>query len=60
MKDSDDQNTLQRHVDTMLKWADQWQLEFNHDKCVSMAINNKEGSSRKYRMKGVEIKQSRV
>ena len=57
MKDSDDQNTFQRDVDTMLKWADQWQLEFNPDKCMSMSINNKEGSNRTYRMKDVELKQ---
>ena len=45
MKDSDDQNTLQRDVATMLKWADEWDLEFHPDKCVSVSINNKEGGT---------------
>ena len=57
MKDSDDQNPLQRDIDTMLKWADQWQSEFHPDRCVSMPINNKEGSNRTYRIKDVELKQ---
>ena len=57
MKDSDDKNTLQRDVDTMLKCADQWRLEFHPDKCVSLSINNKEGSNRTCRMKDIELKQ---
>ena len=54
IKDSDDQNTLQKDVDTMSKWADQWQLDFHPDKCVLMSINNKEGSNRTYRMKDLK------
>ena len=34
---------LQDDINTMLQWADKWQLEFHPDKCVSMAINNKDG-----------------
>ena len=34
----------------MLKWADQWQLEFHPDKCVKMSINNKELENRTYNM----------
>ena len=41
IKGPDDQKILQDDINTMLQWADKWQLEFHPDKCVSMAINNK-------------------
>ena len=51
IKCPDDQKILQDDINTMLQWADKWQLEFHPDKCVSMAINNKEGRNWKYNMK---------
>ena len=59
IKCPDDQKILQDDRNTMLQWADKWQLELHPDKCVSMAINNKEGRNWKYNMKEIELKQSR-
>ena len=59
IKGPDDQKILQDDINTMLQWADKWQLEFHPDKCLSMAINNKEGRDWKYNMKEIELKQSR-
>ena len=56
IKCPDDQKILQDDINTMLQWADKWQLEFDPDKCVSMAINNKEGRNWKYNMKEIELK----
>ena len=59
IKCPDDQKILQDDINTMLQWADKWQLEFHPDKCVSMPINNKEGRNLKYNMKEIELKQLR-
>ena len=40
----------------MLKWADQWQLEFHPDKCVKMSINNKELENRTYNMDDIILR----
>ena len=36
-----DEVILQEDINEMLKWADQWQLEFHPDKCVKMSINKR-------------------
>ena len=56
IKEPDDQGILYDDVDTMIKWADYWQLEFDSDRCVTKSIN-KEGSIRTYGMNEVELKQ---
>ena len=37
----DDRNALQRDIDSLLKWADVWQAQFNATKCKVMHIGRK-------------------
>ena len=32
----EDEETLQKDINEMLKWADKWQLEFHPDKCKNV------------------------
>ena len=56
IRSEDDRETLQKDINTMLEWANKWQLEFHPDKCVSMSINNKEDQPRTYKMKETTLK----
>ena len=56
IRSEDDRETLQKDINTMLEWANKWQLEFHLDKCVSMSINNKEDQPRTYKMKETTLK----
>ena len=56
IRSEDDRETLQKDINTMLEWANKWQLEFHPDKCVSMSINNKEDQPRMYKMKETTLK----
>ena len=51
-----DEVILQEDINEMMKWADQWQLEFHPDKCVKMSINNKELENRTYNMDDVILR----
>ena len=51
-----DEVILQEDINEMVKWADQWQLEFHPDKCVKMSINNKELENRTYNMDDVILR----
>ena len=54
---SDDHTILQNDINTMLDWADKWQLQFYPDKCVSMPINSKTNHNEPYEMHTTELKQ---
>ena len=47
---------LQEDINEMLKWVDQWQLEFHPDKYVKMSINNKELENRTYNMDDIVLR----
>ena len=51
-----DEVILQKDINEMVKWADQWQLEFHPDKCVKMSVNNKEFENRTYNMDDVILR----
>ena len=53
---SDDHTILQNDINTMLDWADKWQLQFHPDKCVSMSINSKTNQNEPYEMHTTELK----
>ena len=57
IKGSDDHTTLQNDINTMLDWANKWQLQFHPDKCVSMYINTKTNHIEPYKMHATELKQ---
>ena len=57
IKSADDRKTLQDDINTMLNWADKWQLEFHPDKCVSMSINNNGEQTGTYEIKNMALKQ---
>ena len=55
IKGSDDHTILQNDINTMLDWADEWQLQFHPNKCVSMSINTNHNEPHK--MHTTELKQ---
>ena len=57
IKGHDDHDILQEDINTMLSWAEKWQLEFHPDKCVSMAINRGTKTKEIYRMHNTELRQ---
>ena len=58
MKGHDDHDIIQEDINTMLSWAEKWQLEFHPDKCVSMAINRRTKTKEIYRMHNTELRQA--
>ena len=52
----EDEVILQEDINEMLKWADQWKLEFHPDKCVKMSIHNKELENRTYKMHDIILR----
>ena len=52
----EDEEILQKDINEMLKLADKWQLEFHHDKCVKMSINNKKCENRNYKMNDITLR----
>ena len=48
-----DQLSLQKDIDTLVKWADTWQMAFNVKKCGILSITNKKNRlTHDYLMKG--------
>ena len=57
MENEEDQRVFQEGLDNLMKWANDWQMEFNVDKCHIMHIGSK-NQEFKYTMGGQELKTS--
>ena len=55
----DDHSTLQEDINSMLGWANKWQLEFHPDKCVSISINRKMNYNESYKMETTDLRHVR-
>ena len=53
----EDQLTLQKDIDSLLKWAETWGMQFNPDKCCILRTTGGIQSQRFYHMKGHILKQ---
>ena len=53
----EDQEAFQEGINNLMKWANDWQMEFNVDKCHIMHLGNK-NKEFKYTMGGQELETS--
>ena len=57
VENEDDQKTFQEGLDSLMKWSQDWQMDFNVDKCHIMHIG--QGNNEyKYTMGGKELQES--
>jgi len=55
IKDDQDRMNLQQALDKLVKWAEEWDMQFNINKCKVMHLG-KHNQKYKYSMNGVDIK----
>jgi len=58
MWDSRDSAALQRDLDTIFKWEQNWQLRFNVDKCKVMHLGGDRNKKNSYTMNSVSLKET--
>ena len=54
VEDENDQKVFQEGIDSLMKWANDWQMEFNVDKCHIMHLG-RENKKYKYTMGGQDL-----